>query len=144
MIELETRIVPEWGSTNVLGLPKSSEIYCDVRHYRNSHALMRIALQHLVHEPPPQLIFHSPLYFEGPLKWTGAQVNVGAEEDMFELLIRLGYKREDMLPSPRKGDMRLYQIPIITSSSTPYTVQIIAQSFTLSSQHITVGMIYDS
>lgn len=140
MIELDKEFVPDWGAKNVLGLPDPKEILCAVRYYRNSHALMRIRLDHSNPDDPPpapQLIFLQPTYFEGPLNWQGAGINVGEKQELIDLLGTFGGK---IPPSHRSdmGDMRLYLIP----TSTPYVIRIIAFGFILSATHITIGMIY--
>src|SRR5215510_9545931 len=136
MIELNTIILPNWGGRNVLDLPNPTEITCQVRHYRNSHPLMRIHLYQLNPERqlPPQLIFHDPIYFKGPFQWQGAEIKISEEPNMRGLLKRLGMYSE----AEASTYLRLYQI----EASTSYTLQIIAGGVELSTKHITVNMIY--
>jgi hypothetical protein len=142
IMELEKLILPDWGTRNVLGLSNANDLYCDIRHYRNSHALMRVRLYHPDPEypqPPPQLIFFSPFYFEGPFTWQSCEINTAEKTDLLELLERLGWNINE-ISARRFENMRLYQIPIVTSSK-PYTVQIIGWNIMVSNQRITIGMI---
>jgi hypothetical protein len=83
-----------------------------------------------------QLIFVRPMYFEGTFSWKGAEINVGEKDDLKALIERIGRDTSDF--DKRYQDSRLYQIPIVSESSKPYTIQIIAWKFKLSSEVITL------
>ena len=148
MPELEKQILPAYDTQNILDLPYPDQLYCDVRHYRGSHALMRIEIRNPDFrrpDPPLQLIFFIPRYFSGLLGWLGAEINVASRDEQAELWQALGKEREEQ---ERTGSQsidsflkhnRLYSIS--TVAPLTHTIKIIAGKFILSEERITIDKI---
>lgn len=95
----------------VLTLPiKNAEsLRCTVLYYRLGHGRLEIQVdrgQSWRGRTVFYLIFRAVPYFEGPLRWGGADLRVGTEDELKEVLLK--YLPAKHIADYLEGDFRLY------------------------------------
>jgi hypothetical protein len=141
MLELEKWVLPDLGTSNILGLSNPKNIVCRVCYYRNSHSIMRIELDKGDREDyiPPQLILESPTYFEGSFQWQSAEFNVAPEEEFLNLFEKMKTSGSPARLSTKIT--RLYEI-LVMNEAKPIAIRFMAARIMLTKKRIKIGMIW--
>lgn len=64
-----------------LALSNPKEAHCYIHMYRSSLPVLIVHIKPAKKEPLLRLSFVTPIYLEGPMEWTGAEFEVGTEEE---------------------------------------------------------------
>lgn len=113
------------NKNDALGLNRASEYRCQVWRYYESHGLMyiRLHLPGVSQQDDRCLVLSTVAYYQGPMHWKGAGVNMGTQAELSE------YIRALQLPSILERSHTLYKF----ISETPAVTVLAHQEYSLTS-----------
>lgn len=86
--------------------------------------VLHVYVKHGRGQPLTRLVFVVPIYFEGPMSWTGANFEIGSKEELLEYRER--FWRSTVPQETFIRQNQLFKVAITTEMSHPTFVKIIA------------------